>query len=171
MTRCHATKDDLASFDKDKAVDDNIVESWLCIDCGVNTHPGTLSGPEIRIAFAMGAESVPYSFNNNTEVYHVKDAVWKQAGMRGWNGCLCVGCLERRLGRQLRPKDFAPHDKTWRELPSTDRLLDRRGLAIVTVQTADGPKECLCDKEIAPLIAGKFVEEGSPPEQHKNKRG
>ena len=40
------------SFRKDKAVQDNIVESWLCVDCGVNTAPGCLSGPELRIALA-----------------------------------------------------------------------------------------------------------------------
>jgi hypothetical protein len=38
----------LESWHKDKAVQDNIVESWVCIDCGVNTHPGCPDGPHTR---------------------------------------------------------------------------------------------------------------------------
>jgi hypothetical protein len=38
----------------------------------------------------------------------VHDQVWAKAGMtkgeRG--GYLCIGCLEKRLGRRLTPKDF-----------------------------------------------------------------
>jgi len=42
-------------------------------------------------------------------------------------GCLCIGCLERRLGRRLTPKDFSrrhPFNKT----PGTGRLIERRDL-------------------------------------------
>ena len=133
------TKAMCASFDNDKAVKDNIVESWLCVDCGVNTAPGVPDGPQIRLDLALNGKST-CRHDRNTEVYSVKDAIWKQAGMRPWNGCLCIGCLERRIGRQLRPKDFASHDnKVWRGLPCTERLSNRRGLATVTVQTAEGP--------------------------------
>ena len=118
----------LDSFHKDKAVQDNITESWLCVDCGVNTAPGKPDGPQTRIDLALYGET-EITFDHNSEVYHVRDAVWKQAGMRGWNGCLCIGCLERRLRRQLRPRDFARHDReVWARLPSTERLLNRRGL-------------------------------------------
>jgi hypothetical protein len=34
----------------------------------------------------------------------VRDDVWTAAGIR--DGFLCVGCLERRLGRSLAPDDF-----------------------------------------------------------------
>jgi hypothetical protein len=126
------TKEMLDSFDKDKAVDDNITESWLCVDCGVNTHPGCPNGPQTRIDLALKGKSA-VTFNRDTEVFHVKEAIWKQAGMRAWNGCLCIGCLEQRLGRQLRPRDFAQHDnKVWADLPCTERLLNRRGAATVT---------------------------------------
>jgi hypothetical protein len=153
-----------ASFDKDKAVKDNIVETWLCIDCGVNTQPGVPSGPEIRVAFAMGAEEIPTEFNDKTEVYDVKDVIWEQARMRPWSGCLCIGCLERRIGRQLRPRDFSAHDaKAWAHLPCTDRLLDRRGYARANVQTADGPKQIIVPKDVAPLIEGGFMEEEERP--------
>ena len=42
-------------------------------------------------------------------------------------GCLCVGCLERRIGRQLKPKDFL-HGDTWNDprLPASPRLRKRR---------------------------------------------
>ena len=42
-------------------------------------------------------------------------------------GCLCIGCLERRLGRQLCPKDF-PQGRPFNsaEVPGTERLQSRR---------------------------------------------
>jgi hypothetical protein len=156
-----ASKEDLASWHSDKAVQDNIVESWLCVDCGVNTNPGSPSGPEIRLAFEMGAEGITLHCDRQNEVYQVKDAIWKQAGMRAWNGCLCIGCLERRIGRQLQPGDFARHDdEVYAAMPCTERLLNRRGYATVTVRTKDGPKEVICDIKDAPRIEGCFMEEG-----------
>ena len=99
-----ARKEQLKSWHEDKAVQDNIVESWDCIDCVVN------------------------------QIYDVKDTIWKRAGMRAWSGCLCIGCLERRIGRQLRPKDFSPHDKkVLAHIPCTDRLLSRRGRAVASL--------------------------------------
>jgi hypothetical protein len=140
MTRLEAQR---KSWRDDKAVQDNIVESWLCVDCGVNTHPGSLSGPEIRVALALKSEC-DLTFTKRCEVYSVKDDLWKQAGMRPWSGCLCVGCLEKRIGRQVRPRDFARHDKkVWADMPCTERLLNRRGYATVTVNTRSGPKEMI----------------------------
>lgn len=34
----------------------------------------------------------------------VRDKLWAAAGMQ--DGFLCVGSLEQRIGRMLRPKDF-----------------------------------------------------------------
>jgi hypothetical protein len=155
MTR-KVLKEQLVSYNEDKAVQDCIVESWLCVDCGTNTHPGSPSGPEMRVAFAMGADDVTIRCNNKTEVYAVKDTVWKRAGMRAWNGCLCIRCLEKRIGRQLRPGDFSQHDReTFAKLPCTERLLNRRGFATVTVQTAAGrPKEVICDIRDAARLNG-----------------
>jgi hypothetical protein len=61
----------------------------------------------------------------NAEVYTVRDAVWKKAGLEPMGGCLCIGCLEKRIGRKLKPKDFddSPLNKT----RGTARLLKRRG--------------------------------------------
>lgn len=140
------------SYAADKIVGDNVVESWLCVDCGTNTFPGSPSGPEIRIAQALG-QVVTLHFDHDTELYHVKDTIWDRAGMRPWNGCLCVGCLEARLGRQLRPKDFARHDsENFAELPCTDRLLDRRGQARIMLMTDDGEREFIVPKQTAAMI-------------------
>jgi hypothetical protein len=112
----------IASYYADKAVQDNIVEDWCCVDCGVNTNPGCPDGPTTRIEIALTGESKA-TMTRDSEVYAVKTAIWKQVGMRAWNGCLCIGCLEQRLGRQLRPKDFA-RDEVWAEMPCTERNRD-----------------------------------------------
>ena len=63
----------------------------------------------------------------DSEVYTVRDSVWKKAGIAPMGGCLCIGCLERRIGRRLEPKDF-PADDAFNhpDLPGTERLLNRR---------------------------------------------
>ena len=89
-------------------------ESWHCVDCGVNTAPGMLGRAELERAFealeAAGKtapeDGVEQQIIAGSEVYTVRDAVWKASGMEPYGGCLCVGCLEKRLGRKLRPKDF-----------------------------------------------------------------
>ena len=50
----------------------------------------------------------------------------EEGGMEPTGGCLCVGCLEKRLGRSLRPKDFPRRDE-FNILPGTKRLIERRG--------------------------------------------
>jgi hypothetical protein len=155
------TKAELDSWYKDKTVQDNIVESWVCIDCGVNTNPGCPDGPQIRIDNALNGGS-KLRHGRDSEVYHVKPVIWEKAGMQPWSGCLCIACLEKRIGRQLRPKDFDPrHDKVWADMPCTERLLNRRGFATVTVQTKDGPREVICDLKDARRLNGAFIEEGT----------
>ena len=46
--------------------------------------------------------------------------------MEPWGGCLCVGCLEKRLGRRLKPKDFE-RDDPFNQLPGSARLMKRMG--------------------------------------------
>jgi hypothetical protein len=96
-----------------------------------NTAPGLKNRAETEQAFEilklMGKkdEGVPMELNDQSEVYHLRDAVWKAAGMAPFGGCLCIGCLEKRLGRQLRPKDFDnSHD--FNRAPGTPRLMERR---------------------------------------------
>lgn len=54
--------------------------SMLCMDCGEDT---------------------------TSEYYMVHDEVWKQATRsHETHGMLCIGCLERRIGRSLHKEDF-----------------------------------------------------------------
>jgi hypothetical protein len=108
-------------------------ESWCCIDCGINTAPGFPTRAKLEQHFkadALAADpdrGFDYRLDVNSEVYMVRDSVWKQAGMEGYGGCLCVGCLEKRLGRELRPKDFPrKHPFNSPSLPCTERLWSRR---------------------------------------------
>jgi hypothetical protein len=109
-----------------------IPESWLCIDCGFNTAPGLLNRREaekaieaLGAAWDMGA-GVKQNINSDSEVYTVRAAVWKKAGVEEMGGCLCIGCLEKRIGRKLKPKDFL-RGHPLNILPGTRRLLQRRG--------------------------------------------
>ncbi len=113
-------------------------ESWCCIDCGINTAPGLLNRVEMERAFALdpkakveGLEwswSLEQTTDHHCEVYSVRSAIWKAAGMEPSGGCLCIGCLEKRLGRRLTPKDFAKGDAfNFPRSPGTPRLKERRG--------------------------------------------
>lgn len=105
-------------------------ENWLCTDCGTNTSPGMSSRVELEAALAADEndEGVDQSVTPDSEVYTVRDRVWAAAGMEPYGGCLCVGCLEKRLGRLLKPKDFQ-RGHVFNSMPGTPRLLKRRGRA------------------------------------------
>lgn len=100
-------------------------ESWHCVDCGVNTAPGMSTRAELETAFAAGKESVDQVIDKKSEVYTVAKEIWKAARMEEFGGCLCIGCLEKRLGRKLLPKDFLP-DHPFNDFPGTPRLMNRR---------------------------------------------
>lgn len=67
-----ATKEELESWHRDKAVKDSLVESRLCVDCGVNTAPGFPDGPTARIEIALYGKSI-MRFSCENEVYHVRN--------------------------------------------------------------------------------------------------
>ena len=113
-------------------------ESWCCIDCGINTAPGYPTRVEMEQSYRTAAALAKLSgeknptiatltFNDRCEVYTVRDFVWKAAGLEPFGGCLCIGCLEKRLGRRLKPKDF-PRRHPFNSLPGTERLIERRDL-------------------------------------------
>lgn len=56
--------------------------------------------------------------------YAVDNAVWAASGLAPEGGLLCIGCLERRLGRRLTCDDFASHSvrTSWQSLRLRDRL-------------------------------------------------
>jgi len=102
-------------------------EHNLCIDCGYDTQPGTISRVEAETLAAKGEHNLGVlHYGPETEVYYVRDHVWKAAGMEPYGGCLCIGCLEKRIGRRLKPKDFQ-RDHPFNTLPGSPRLLSRRG--------------------------------------------
>jgi hypothetical protein len=112
-----------------------VPESWCCVDCGVNTAPGLLKRAEtekaIEAAKAAGTwqmdQGIPRTIDDQSEVYRVRDHLWKKAGMEPMGGCLCVGCFEKRLGRRLKPKDFVRDDAhNDPDIPGTARLVKRR---------------------------------------------
>jgi len=113
-------------------------ESWVCIDCGINAAPGHPTRVEYErlyktsVVMQQLTQADPasmivatYTFNEHCEVYTVRDSVWKAAGMEPMGGCLCIGCLEDRLGRKLTPKHF-PRRHPFNSLPGTERLIERR---------------------------------------------
>ena len=69
--------------------------------------------------------SCSYDIHDGCEVYMVRKGVWAKAGVKPLGGCLCIGCLERRIGRRLKPKDFPDNPLNW--LPGTLRLMNRQG--------------------------------------------
>jgi hypothetical protein len=105
-------------------------ESWCCVDCGINTFPKCPSRIEMERHFngkvlKLEPTTVPVEYDEHCEVYMVRASVWKAAGIEEMGGCLCIGCLEQRLGRNLRPKDFPRHP--FNSMPGTERLMQRRG--------------------------------------------
>ncbi len=50
------------------------------------------------------------------EYYMVTDACWARAGMGAYDGMLCIGCLEQRLGKQLQPRNFKECPLNWRNV-------------------------------------------------------
>jgi hypothetical protein len=102
----------------------HVTESWCCVDCGVDTAPGCLDGSALRRELTLKPK-VSIHFDASSEAYMVRRHVWKRARMKPLGGCLCIGCLERRLGRRLRPKDFEPGHEL-NAMPGTPRLLSRR---------------------------------------------
>jgi hypothetical protein len=66
------------------------------------------------------------------EYYMVADKVWNRYGPA--SGCLCIGCLEDRMGRQLRRGDFKDIPlNTDPEQHRSDRLRNRLGLGAKVV--------------------------------------
>jgi hypothetical protein len=114
----------------------SIPESNLCRDCGYDTLPGTPNRVEseqmIAEQKAQGIKNweLPCCLAPDSEQYIVHDHVWKKAGMKEWSdrgesGVLCIGCLEKRLGRKLEPFDFGEHVFNDPNLPGTLRRFDR----------------------------------------------
>jgi hypothetical protein len=114
----------LAYNDPDTSARGVAPESWLCVDCGVNTAPGCPTRKEIDVAMVIYGK-VDVHYDSESEVYTLREAIWTKTGMEPMGGCLCIGCVEKRLGRRLKPKDF-DQEHSFANLPGTERLLNRR---------------------------------------------
>lgn len=75
-----------------------------CVDCGVNC---------IEI----------------NEYYMVTNGCWGRAKMASNGGMLCIGCLEKRLGKKLTPRNFIDCPLNWRNIcipeHASPRLISR----------------------------------------------
>lgn len=115
----------LGSYDQEcDQCDDDAEATALCVDCGTDTNP------------ANGQRS---------EFYMVHDDVWADAGMEPCGGCLCVGCLEKRLGRKLWSGDF--RDVPINDLTNQDgeKAFSWRTPRLVNRMTATGKSGVLDD--------------------------
>jgi hypothetical protein len=92
-------------------------ESWLCVDCGVNTAPGLSNRAEMEVAAkALGSvwdkniDGIQQHIGPDSEVYTVRASVWKKAGFEGkWGeGCLSIGCLENGSADASKPRISRP---------------------------------------------------------------
>jgi hypothetical protein len=102
-------------------------EHHNCVDCGVNTAPG-LPPRELAEYLVNLDGKVPMMLTSDSEMFIVHEHIWEKAGMEPWGGCPCVGCLERRIGRRLKPRDFVrDHPFHYPELPRSERLSQRLG--------------------------------------------
>jgi hypothetical protein len=101
-----------------------IPESWACVDCSINTAPGCLDRTQREQSLA-GNVYIENTIDEMSEVYVVKPRLWIAAGMEETAGCLCIGCLEMRIGRRLVHKDFS-RKHTINSRRGTTRLLSRR---------------------------------------------
>jgi hypothetical protein len=93
------------------------------------------------------------------EYYMVTDAIWDAHGPA--DGCLCIGCLENRMGRRLRPDDFITAPANSAHERQSERLRDRLGVTTSPqpvgtlhpqVSISHGDVSALVDEKIAPLI-------------------
>ena len=101
-------------------------EFWSPVHFGVNTAPGFLDRKQTEIAIAIYGKA-EISYTDELEVYMVTEKGWRMTGKsKAWAKNRVIGCLEKRIGRRLKP-DFPDHAFNSPDLPATRRLLKRRG--------------------------------------------
>ena len=109
---------------KQQVIKGQLPQSWYCVDCGCNTAPNCPNRSETEAAWANGIYP-QMQFGPECEIYEVYDDIWKQTGLEPYNGCLCIGCLESRIGRELTPDDFR-RNHPFNNMKCSERLLKRR---------------------------------------------
>jgi hypothetical protein len=107
------------------------------------------------------------------EHYIVKDEVWAAAGMplgkmnpddrlaMSGGGILCVGCIEKRLGRLLTINDVPDHVREYGEITgcqNTPRLLSRMGINFMEIANAPLP-EYIVERWMRAILTNTLKEE------------
>jgi hypothetical protein len=92
-----------ARIEKQKARREKDIARRSCVDCGCDTCPR----------------------GQPADWYMVHDQLWASAGMAPDGDCLCVECLENRIGRQLNRTDFTSADVNDPNRPHSARLRNR----------------------------------------------
>jgi hypothetical protein len=88
----------------------------VCSDCGMETAPRTGEIDPWEGLRRPGPKDV-----GKWEFYMVRNEIWQAVG--SGRGFLCIGCLELRLGRVLKPRDFTSAEiNDWSPL-DTPRLV------------------------------------------------
>lgn len=117
---------------EDDIFDDEDMENFICLDCGINTAD-------------IG------------EYYMLTSAVWQEAAPDEGDlgGMLCVNCVELRLGRQLWPEDFMDAPLNYMHSIMSSRLLAR--FCGIPDPEAEELQEILKNnKEIATRVIGEL---------------
>jgi len=65
------------------------------------------------------------------EWFTLHDHVWRRTGLESNGGCLCIGCVERRISRRLLPEDFQSTENNQNYRFMGERFLDRVGVGLV----------------------------------------
>ena len=73
-----------------------IPESWRCIDCGVNTAPGCSTRRQAERCSPRSGTTKVLPRPLTIAPRFIREKVWKAARMDRNDGCLCIGCLEKR---------------------------------------------------------------------------
>ena len=129
-----AMSDDLASdIPKMLEAANRLAPKHTCVDCGRDT-----CSPDQH------------------EWYMVHDDLWAAAGMLPeGGGCLCVGCLEKRIGHQLDPTDFTNAGINDPNGPHSARLRDRlQGKAVIAECERCGKKQLFKTKHKLDQLKG-----------------
>jgi hypothetical protein len=79
-----------------------IVAKWRCDDCGDN-------------------------FVKRGDFCMIDSCIWEEKLGLSWTDNLCIPCIERRLGRKLRPRDFRPGQPIVKGYPFSPILQQRSG--------------------------------------------
>jgi hypothetical protein len=133
--RYHTTEGPIREWRRFEALCDIWFRKWspFCVDCGVDVH-------EIG------------------EYFIVHNTVWNSAWLGRYrspigDGQLCIGCLERRLGRTLMACDFAdaPVNDVRRFSQRSDRLCNRLTTKTGSIKSPDGPFGFLVEKMLENL--------------------